>query len=67
MSGIRHPSKLRPPKSQSDHTLGSLADFSVGSRVNAAGKPGIVAFIGKTEFAAGQWAGIILDKLIGKF
>ena len=28
-------------------------------------KPGVIAFIGKTQFAAGEWAGVILDELKG--
>lgn len=29
-------------------------------------KPGYVQFVGGTQFAPGQWAGIVLDKPIGK-
>lgn len=29
-------------------------------------KPGFVQFIGSTQFAPGQWAGIVLDEPIGK-
>lgn len=29
-------------------------------------KPGYVQFIGGTQFAPGQWAGIVLDEPIGK-
>ena len=60
MSGIRPPSKLRPPKSKGE------SPFQVGTRVNAAGKLGVIAFMGETEFASGQWAGIVLDESIGK-
>nr|XP_055063588.1 CAP-Gly domain-containing linker protein 1 isoform X2 [Misgurnus anguillicaudatus] len=42
-------------------------DFSVGERVWVNGnKPGQVQFIGGTQFAPGQWAGIVLDEPIGK-
>lgn len=42
-------------------------DFSVGERVWVNGnKPGCVQFIGGTQFAPGQWAGIVLDEPIGK-
>ncbi|XP_072514518.1 CAP-Gly domain-containing linker protein 1 isoform X2 [Salminus brasiliensis] len=45
----------------------SVADFSVGERVWVNGnKPGYVQFIGGTQFAPGQWAGIVLDEPIGK-
>ncbi|KAK7125382.1 hypothetical protein R3I93_020909 [Phoxinus phoxinus] len=43
------------------------SDFSVGERVWVNGnKPGSVQFIGGTQFAPGQWAGIVLDEPIGK-
>lgn len=43
------------------------ADFAVGERVWVNGnKPGYVQFIGGTQFAPGQWAGIVLDEPIGK-
>ncbi|XP_068190242.1 CAP-Gly domain-containing linker protein 1 isoform X2 [Antennarius striatus] len=43
------------------------ADFQVGERVWVNGnKPGYVQFIGSTQFAPGQWAGIVLDEPIGK-
>lgn len=29
-------------------------------------KPGYVQFVGGTQFAPGQWAGIVLDEAIGK-
>lgn len=45
---------------------GSL-DFQTGDRVWVNGnKPGYVQFIGGTQFAPGQWAGIVLDEPIGK-
>ena len=62
-SGLKPPSKLRPParKEENDASGG----FAVGDRVLAAGKKGKVAFLGETEFASGQWAGIILDDPVG--
>ncbi|XP_062869902.1 CAP-Gly domain-containing linker protein 1 isoform X2 [Trichomycterus rosablanca] len=45
----------------------SVTDFTVGERVWVNGnKPGYVQFIGVTQFAPGQWAGIVLDEPIGK-
>ncbi|KAI5624412.1 CAP-Gly domain-containing linker protein 1 [Silurus asotus] len=45
----------------------SVAEFTVGERVWVNGnKPGYVQFVGGTQFAPGQWAGIVLDKPIGK-
>ena len=42
-------------------------EFKVGDRVWVGGnKPGVIAFIGETRFAAGEWAGIVLDQPIGK-
>lgn len=41
--------------------------FEVGDRVWVNGnKPGVVQFLGETQFAPGQWAGIVLDEPIGK-
>lgn len=45
----------------------SVTEFTVGERVWVNGnKPGYVQFIGGTQFAPGQWAGIVLDEPIGK-
>lgn len=42
-------------------------DFQIGERIWVNGnKPGYVQFIGGTQFAPGQWAGIVLDEPIGK-
>ncbi|XP_030623923.1 CAP-Gly domain-containing linker protein 1 [Chanos chanos] len=44
-----------------------VTDFHVGERVWVNGnKPGYVQFLGGTQFAPGQWAGIVLDEPIGK-
>lgn len=41
--------------------------FIVGDRVWVGGtKPGVIAFIGETQFGPGDWAGIVLDEPIGK-
>lgn len=29
-------------------------------------KPGVIAYLGETQFAPGQWAGVILNDLVGK-
>ncbi|XP_063065816.1 CAP-Gly domain-containing linker protein 1 [Engraulis encrasicolus] len=45
----------------------ATGDFQVGERVWVNGnKPGYVQFVGGTQFAPGQWAGIVLDEPIGK-
>ncbi|KAF5269688.1 hypothetical protein FQA39_LY08611 [Lamprigera yunnana] len=41
--------------------------FIIGEKVWVAGtKPGQIAYIGETQFAPGEWAGIVLDSPIGK-
>lgn len=48
-------------------TADGAGDFQVGERVWVNGnKPGYMQFIGGTQFAPGQWAGIVLDEAIGK-
>nr|XP_015798996.2 CAP-Gly domain-containing linker protein 1 isoform X1 [Nothobranchius furzeri] len=42
-------------------------DYQIGDRIWVNGnKPGYVQFVGGTQFAPGQWAGIVLDEPIGK-
>ena len=42
-------------------------DFIIGDRVYVNGsKPGYIAFLGETQFATGEWAGVVLDEFIGK-
>jgi len=42
-------------------------DFIVGQHVWVGGtKPGMLQYIGETQFAPGEWAGIVLDEPIGK-
>ncbi|KAK2117338.1 CAP-Gly domain-containing linker protein 2 [Saguinus oedipus] len=44
-----------------------LGDFVVGERVWVNGvKPGVVQYLGETQFAPGQWAGVALDDPVGK-
>ncbi|XP_015175087.1 PREDICTED: restin homolog isoform X2 [Polistes dominula] len=41
--------------------------FIIGDRVWVGGtKPGSIAYIGETQFAPGDWAGVVLDEPIGK-
>merc|ERR1712242_438857 len=63
-SGLKPPSKLMPPARKEENE--ASGGFVVGDRVLAAGKKGKVTFLGETEFASGQWAGIILDDPVGK-
>ncbi|KAM6970050.1 CAP-Gly domain-containing linker protein 2 [Aplochiton taeniatus] len=42
-------------------------DFIVAERVWVNGvKPGVIAYLGETQFAPGQWAGVVLNDLLGK-
>lgn len=46
---------------------GAGETFQIGERVWVNGnKPGYIQFLGETQFAPGQWAGIVLDEPIGK-
>lgn len=54
-----------PPSSETQDEF--VDDFRVGERVWVNGnKPGFIQFLGETQFAPGQWAGIVLDEPIGK-
>ena len=42
-------------------------DYIVGDKVYVGGtKPGVIAYLGETKFAGGDWAGVVLDQLEGK-
>ncbi|XP_028662959.1 CAP-Gly domain-containing linker protein 2 isoform X1 [Erpetoichthys calabaricus] len=44
-----------------------LGDFVLGERVWVNGvKPGCIHYLGETQFAPGQWAGVVLDEPVGK-
>ncbi|XP_034054630.1 CAP-Gly domain-containing linker protein 2 isoform X3 [Gymnodraco acuticeps] len=44
-----------------------LGDYTVGETVWVNGvKLGVIAYLGETQFAPGQWAGVILNDLVGK-
>lgn len=41
--------------------------FIIGDRVWVGGtKAGVISYIGDTQFAPGEWAGVTLDEPIGK-
>lgn len=57
----------KSPGTVTSPTQEGSPDFQIGDRVWVNGnKPGYVQFIGGTQFAPGQWAGIVLDEPIGK-
>ncbi|XP_077354095.1 restin isoform X2 [Festucalex cinctus] len=62
------PASEKPPGgSATSPGQDGVADFQMGERVWVNGnKPGHVQFVGSTQFAPGQWAGIVLDEPIGK-
>uniref|UniRef100_W5MDR9 CAP-Gly domain containing linker protein 1 n=1 Tax=Lepisosteus oculatus TaxID=7918 RepID=W5MDR9_LEPOC len=72
-SGTRAPAKQAsadksaPGPGPSEVQEDVAGDFHVGERVWVNGnKPGFIQFLGETQFAPGQWAGIVLDEPIGK-
>ncbi|XP_064163440.1 CAP-Gly domain-containing linker protein 1-like isoform X2 [Anguilla rostrata] len=61
------PAEKLPPSPATAEGQGAEEVFQVGERVWVNGnKPGFVRFVGETQFAPGQWAGIVLDDPIGK-
>ncbi|XP_061603679.1 CAP-Gly domain-containing linker protein 1 isoform X1 [Phyllopteryx taeniolatus] len=66
-SGTPKPSEKPPGGGVTSPDQDGVADFQMGERVWINGnKPGHVQFVGSTQFAPGQWAGIVLDEPIGK-
>ena len=64
---MQQPSPTPSGSSTGPQSNGTTATFHVGDRVLVGGvKPGVIAFLGTTQFAKGVWAGIILDTLEGK-
>ncbi|XP_068188278.1 CAP-Gly domain-containing linker protein 2 isoform X2 [Antennarius striatus] len=61
------PVKSATPPRLSEEGDDVLGDFAVGEQVWVNGvKPGVIAYLGETQFAPGQWAGVILNDLVGK-
>lgn len=61
------PVKPTTPTKISEEGDDVLGDYTVGERVWVNGvKPGVIAYLGETQFAPGQWAGVILNDLVGK-
>lgn len=61
------PLKPITPSKTSEEGDDVLGDYTVGEHVWVNGvKPGVIAYLGETQFAPGQWAGVILNDLVGK-
>ncbi|XP_013909322.1 PREDICTED: CAP-Gly domain-containing linker protein 1-like, partial [Thamnophis sirtalis] len=59
------PPAEKPPATEAPDEF--VDDFRIGERIWVNGnKPGFIQFLGETQFAPGQWAGIVLDEAIGK-
>ncbi|XP_039218486.1 CAP-Gly domain-containing linker protein 1 isoform X18 [Crotalus tigris] len=59
------PAAEKPPATEGPDEF--VDDFRIGERIWVNGnKPGFIQFLGETQFAPGQWAGIVLDEAIGK-
>uniref|UniRef100_A0A8C6YFI9 CAP-Gly domain containing linker protein 1 n=1 Tax=Naja naja TaxID=35670 RepID=A0A8C6YFI9_NAJNA len=59
------PAIEKPPPTEGPDEF--VDDFRIGERIWVNGnKPGFIQFLGETQFAPGQWAGIVLDEAIGK-
>ncbi|XP_058483335.1 CAP-Gly domain-containing linker protein 2 isoform X3 [Solea solea] len=62
-----NPLKLTPPPKVSEEGDEVLGDYTVGEQVWVNGvKLGVISYLGETQFAPGQWAGVILNDLVGK-
>lgn len=62
-------SSSRTPESQASNLTKSslLKLLKIGDRVLVGNvNPGVIAFIGETRFAKGDWAGVVLDEKVGK-
>lgn len=61
---------LEPPKQlpkQAAKPPDKARKFQVGDAVLVSGtKPGVIAFLGPTQFAKGEWAGVVMEKPEGK-
>lgn len=61
------PLKPTTPTKLSEEGDDILGDYAVGEQVWVNGvKLGVIAYLGETQFAPGQWAGVILNDLVGK-
>ena len=64
-SQTRATSQEKPVQQASNGT--ATPGFGVGDHVLVGGvKPGVIAFLGPTQFAKGTWAGVVLDTTEGK-
>ncbi len=55
------------PQAKSASSANGSGDFMIGDRVIVSNtKHGYIQFLGTTQFAAGEWAGVVLDEPLGK-
>lgn len=43
-----------------------MGDWAVGDRCQIGGRVGNIVYVGPTQFAPGEWIGIVLDHPLGK-
>ncbi|XP_076017576.1 CAP-Gly domain-containing linker protein 2 [Genypterus blacodes] len=61
------PLKPTTPTKISEEGDDVLGDYTVGEQVWVNGvKLGVIAYLGETQFAPGQWAGVVLNDPVGK-
>lgn len=61
------PLKPTTPTKISEEWDDVLGDYTIGEQVWVNGvKLGMIAYLGETQFAPGQWAGVILNDPVGK-
>ncbi|KAK5644359.1 hypothetical protein RI129_005659 [Pyrocoelia pectoralis] len=66
-TGHQKPAVPTTPTKHNSVLTEDTDSFIIGDKVWVGGtKPGQIAYIGETQFAPGEWAGIVLDQPIGK-
>ena len=64
---ISEPPRQQPQKPATKPSPKDGHKFQVGDAVLVSGiKPGVIAFLGPTQFAKGVWAGVVMEKPEGK-
>lgn len=66
-STVRTATSLRRSQSSNEILTENIDDFALGDRVWVNGvRPGLIRYLGDTQFAPGKWAGIELESEDGK-